>query len=259
MTVLADRSTDGARPPIGRTVRRRPAVPSGRSLAGAFLVAAAAVLVFAAWLETTGSPGRPWVVARRPLAAGTTLVPGDLTTAAMRLAGQTGAGAFNDPRTLLGRTLAAPVAPGDLLTSAALVPVGAQPALRPVAVTIDPSEASVLATGERVDVLVTDGSSPSAPTDVVARGARVIGITQASSSLSGTGSGDVVTLGVSSLEEVTAIVHSADTGKLSVVVGEPSDGTGLGPSGPLSGGSSPSGPLSGGSSPSVGSSATGEG
>lgn len=197
-------------------------------MAGSFLVTAAAVLVFAAWLGTTGSPGRPWVVAGRPLAAGTILAAGDLTTSSMRLATQTGAGAFRDPTALVGRTLAAPLAPGDLVTSAGLVPTGAQPALRPVAVTVDPSEASVLATGELVDVLVTDGSSPSSPTSVVARGARVIGVTAASGVLAGASSGDVVTLGVASLDEVTAIVHSARTGTLSVVVGEPSDGSGLG-------------------------------
>lgn len=211
-----------------RAVRRRRAVPSGRALAGGLLVAAAAVLVFAAWLGASGRPGRPWVIARVPLAAGTTLAPGELTTAPMSLAPATGDHAYSDPAALVGRTLAAPLAAGELVQSAALVPAGAQPALRPVAVSVDPAEASVLLTGSLVDVLVTDGSGPSSPTTVVARGARVISVAQAASNLASQSAGTVVTLGVSSLPEVTAIVHAERTGTLSVVVGEPSDGAGLG-------------------------------
>lgn len=189
-------------------------------------MAAAGVIVFAAWLGSAGASGRPWVVARIPLAAGTTLRYGDLTTARMSLPGQTAAGAFADVNSLMGRTLAAPLGPGELVQAAALVPPGAQPALRPVAVTVDPAEASVLSTGGLVDVLVTEGSDPSSPTAVVVRGARVVSIGPAPGGF-GSATGTEVTVGVSSLAEVTAIVHAEHTGTLSLVVGEPSDGAGL--------------------------------
>jgi Flp pilus assembly protein CpaB len=205
-------------------------------VAGGLLMAAAAVMVFAAWLGSAGAAGRLWVVARVPLAAGTTLRYGDLTTMRMSLPGPTAAGAFGDVSALMGRTLDAPLAGGELVQAAALVPTGAQPALRPVAVTVDPSEASALATGGLVDVLVTDGSDPSSPTSVVVRGARVISVDAAAGAFGSGSGGSEVTVGVSSLAEVTAIVHAEHTGTLSLVVGEPSDGSGLGGAGGSGGG-----------------------
>jgi hypothetical protein len=230
MAVVDERSTNGHHPPASRVIGRRRPVPNPRVLIGAVLVAGAAVLVFAAWLGATGSPGRPWVVARVPLAAGSQLAAGDLTTARMRLAPATAAGATGDVAALVGRTLAAPLAPGDLVTAAALVPSGAQPALRPVAVTVDPSEVADLGTGGLADVLVTDGSSPPATTTIVVRGARVLSTGAPAAGLVGGQSGAVVTLGVGSFAEVTAIIHAEQTGTVAVVAGEPSDGTGLGPS-----------------------------
>ena len=203
---------------------------NARSLVGAVLVAAAAVVVFAGWLHATAAPGRLWVVARQPLAAGTTLDAGELTTVSMRLAPATGAGAFTNPVALVGRTLAAPLAPGNLVTAAALVPNGGEAPLRPVAVTVEPSELAPLEVGGLVDVVVTDGSNPSALTVVVARGARVISTASPAGTLVGQSSGAVVTLGVASFGEVTAIIHAERTGTLSVVAGEPSDGSGAGPS-----------------------------
>lgn len=218
----------GKAPPTLRTVgRRRPAL-NGRAVAGGLLMAAAAVLVFSAWLATSGR-GRPWVVTRSALAAGTTLTPGDLTTADMTLPASTAAGSFSAPSALVGRTLQAPLGAGELVQTAALVPAGSQPRLRPVAVSVDPTEASALLTGGLVDVLVTNGSSPAAPTTVVARGATVISVQQPGGSLAASANGAVVTLGVSSFAEAAAIVHAEHTGTLSVIVGEPSDGSGLGP------------------------------
>lgn len=228
MTAVAERSGPG-HPAPAWVVRRRRRVPNGRSLLGALLVAASAVVVFTAWLDATSHPGQPWVVAGRPLAAGTTLDAADLTTLQMRLAPATAAGGFAVPTLLIGRTLAAPLAAGSLVTGAALVPAGGQPSLRPVALSVDPSESAPLEVGGLVDVLVTNGSAPSATTTVVVRGARMISRAGPSSSLVGDSDGEVITLGVSSLAEVTAIVHAERTGTLGVVAGEPSDGSGLGP------------------------------
>jgi Flp pilus assembly protein CpaB len=196
---------------------------------GGFLVAAAAVLVLTARLGAGGSSHQQWVVATRHLAAGTRITPADLGTESMSLpANPTGAQAFHSPATLAGRVLAAPLLPGELVQQGALVPAGTQPALRPVTVSLDAPDAVDLSTGTPVDVLVTDGSDPGAATTVVVRGATVLDVTSAGSSLISSSGGDTVTIGVSSLAEVEAVVHADHTGSVSVVVAQRSDGSGLG-------------------------------
>src|SRR5215831_5013481 len=79
-------STEGAgdRTRVVGTGRHR-ALPGGRAVVGGFLVAVAAVVVFAASLAGASHPGQSWVVTARPLPAGTILGPGDVTSATMRL------------------------------------------------------------------------------------------------------------------------------------------------------------------------------
>ncbi len=208
---------------------------------GGFLVAAAAVVVFGAWLQTSGDHGRGWVVANRTLAAGATLAPGDLSTATMRLPASTGADAFSSTAAVAGRKLAVPLAPGELVQTGDLVAPGGAPAVRPVSVSVDPVDAAALRTSDLVDVLVTDGTSPSSATQVVVFGARVLDVGRPSNDLASSASGVVVTLGVHSFAEVRAVVHAARTGTVTVVEGEPGDGTGLGPAGSAANSSTGSG------------------
>lgn len=219
-------------------MRRRPTLPNGRTVAGGFLVAAAAVVVFGAWLQASGGHGRSWVVARQQLAAGSTLEPGELTTSTMRLPAATSAHAFGGTAALVGQKLAAPLAPGELVQTGDLVAPSSAPTVRPVAVSVDPVDAATLATGDLVDVLVTDGTNQAATTDVVIYRARVLDVGRTSDNVASSTAGVVITLGVHSFAEVRAVVHAAATGKVTVVEGEPSDGAGVGPGG---GGSAPSG------------------
>jgi Flp pilus assembly protein CpaB len=196
---------------------------------GGFLVVAAAILVVTAWLDATRSHDQQWVVASTDLAAGTTVRAGDLTTEGMALpASTTGAEAFHSAAGLVGRTLAAPLLAGELVQQSSLVASGRPPALRPVTISVDATDTEGLTAGTLVDLLVTDGSDPKSPTQVVVRGATLLQSSTPSSSILGSSSTSSVTLGVSSLREVEAIVHAAHTGSVSIVVGERSDGRGLG-------------------------------
>jgi len=223
-----------------RAVGRRRALPSGRAVAGGFFVAAAAVLLFGGWLAARPSPGRLWVVAARPLAAGTTFQAGDLARTTIRLPGQTAALAYRLVAPLLGRTLAAPLRPGELVQADALVPVGRQPALRPVSVSVDPTGLDQLEPGTSVDVLVTQGSDQATTARMIVRAALVIRVDTASSGLVGASTTSQVTLGVTTLAEVEALVQGSHSGTLTLVVAEPSDGRGLGP-GPVPGAGSGAG------------------
>jgi len=211
----------------GTAGRRRP-LPNGRAVVGTFLIAAAATIVLAAWLSATGNHGRHWVVVGRSLTAGARLGPSDLRTETMTLPNDTAASSFASPGALVGRTLAAPLSAGEVVQQSMLVPVGRQPALRPVTVSVSPADASDLSAGTLVDLLETSGNGPSARTSVVLRGARVIGVAKPGSSFIDSSTATLVTLGVDSLAEIEAVVHAEHTAAVSVVTGEPSDGTGLG-------------------------------
>lgn len=246
----------------GVIVGRRGGLATGRAVLGGLLVAAAAVVVFASALGAAGHRGRPYVVATRPLAAGSVIGPGDTTTRSMSLPSGTRQLAFADPSELIGRRLAVDVAPGALIESPVLAP-GPTAALRPVSIPVDPDSLAALAPGDPVDVLELPGPATAtapasaapasaAPTGaagaatpsaagsqapavtVVLRGAQLLSVTRGPSGLLGTsatGTGSVVTLGVSDLSEAEAVVEAAHAGMVELVRALPSDGTGAGTAG----------------------------
>jgi Flp pilus assembly protein CpaB len=222
-------SSEAVDRPAGRAGRRR-ALPSGRAVGGGFVIAVAVVVTFAGWIDTHGGAATRWVVAAAALPAGTRLTAADLTTTKLRLGtGPAATAAFDAVGSLLGRDLAVAVSPGELILRSE-VPVG-PPAvlLRPVPVTVSPTDLVDLAVGDLVDVLETPSAGTTATTvAVVVRGARVLSTTQPSGGLLGSGGTEVVTLGVATLAEVTATVIAEHAGTLDVVVGEPSDGSGPG-------------------------------
>jgi Flp pilus assembly protein CpaB len=217
-------------PPV--LVGRRRALPTGRALAGGFLVAVAAVIVFAALLTSTGNHNQSYAVANQPIPAGSTIGPADLSTARMSLPGPAGGRAFRDVGSLVGRTAAAAIGPGELIEASMLVPVGSQPATRPVSVGVEPSSLAGLASGSSVDVLETAGTGTAAAVSVVMRGAVLVAVSNPASSALATSSTLTVTLGVQTLSEVEAIVQAAQSGTVSLVTAEPSDGVGAGPGAP---------------------------
>jgi Flp pilus assembly protein CpaB len=200
-------------------------------------VAVAAIIVFAAVLAGNGRGGQQYVVAAHPIPTGSIIGPGDLATEKMSLPGAAGSDAFRQVGALVGRTAAEAIDPGELVEQSMVVPVGSQPATRPVSIGVSPSSLAGLAPGSAVDVLATEGSGPSATVAVVMRGAVLMAVdNQASAGLTGS-STSVVTLGVGSLPEVEAVVQASQSGTVSLVAAEPSDGVGSGPS---AGGSGPS-------------------
>jgi Flp pilus assembly protein CpaB len=210
-------------------------LPPGRAVVGGFFVFAAAVVVFSLALTGASKPGQGWVVAARPLAPGSVLSPGDLGSATMRLSRASAALAYRQPAAVEGRSLAVALPAGALVESPELVPVGAQPALRPVSIAVDPVSLGALSAGQPVDVLATQGSGSAVSVAVVVRGATLLAVTpSASGALAAGGASGQVTIGVASLAEVEAVVQASHAGTISLVAAEPSDGVGAGP-GPGSG------------------------
>lgn len=223
-------------------IGRPRALPAGRVVVGGFLVAAAAVLVFAASVAGASSDhGRRWAVAARPLAAGTILSPDDLNMSTMRLSGTTGSLAFGHTAPLVGRTLAVALQPGELVENTMLAPAGSQPPLRPVSIPVDPVSVTGLVPGQPVDVLAIAGAGAGSASgsgavpgtvSVVARGATLMAVARPGSGLLSPSDSSQATVGVATLAEVEAVVAAAHAGTVALVAGEPSDGVGPGPAGP---------------------------
>jgi Flp pilus assembly protein CpaB len=214
--------------------------PGPRVVLGGLLVAAAAVVVFAAAFAAAGGHKSSYAVAAQNLPAGSTIGPGDLTTAALGLNGATESSAYRSGAALIGRTVAVPIRAGQLI-EAPMLSNPAGPDLRPVSVAVDGNSLVALQPGDEVDVLafgassdgasVPTGSSPPA-SDVVMRGATLLSVDRSSSGLLGTsasGSTVVVTLGVNDLDEAEAVISAAHAGTVELVMAEPGDGSGSGP------------------------------
>lgn len=223
--------------PAGTIIGHRVSRSGARFLFGGMLVAAAAVLVFTAALAASRNHDGSYVVADRPLPAGTVIGPDDTSTVRLGLNGATSSSAFRQASLVVGRTLAVPVGPGQLIMSSMLTTSGGA-GLRPVSVPVDPDSLAALSTGVSVDVLAVPGGSGSAASassstmSVVMRGATLLSVSRPSSGfLSNSGTSVVVTLGVGDLAEAEQLVAAAHTGTIELVRAQPGDGTGLGPGG----------------------------
>ncbi len=139
----------------GRRLERWRGLPSSRAVVGGFLVALAAVGIFAAWSGTMAGPTQSYLVAARPVAIGARLARADLALQPLEL--PQGFPAFTDPDDVLGKKVLGPLAAGELIQAGNVArrvegSEGAQVA--PFTVDADrvPDD---LRTGERVDVLAT--------------------------------------------------------------------------------------------------------
>jgi Flp pilus assembly protein CpaB len=192
-------------------------------------VAVAAVLVFSASLAGGSKSGQDWVVTARPLPAGTVLGPDDIAAARLRLSGATKALAYRQPTSVEGRALVVAVPAGALLESPLLAPAGQQRPVRPVSVAADPVSLAGLTPGQPVDVLATQGSGASTAVTVVVRGATLLEAASGGTGSLSPGATGQVTIGVTSLPEVEAVVQAAHAGTVILVAAEPADGSGAGP------------------------------
>jgi Flp pilus assembly protein CpaB len=234
---------------------------------GALIIAVAVVVVFAFATGSAEAPGRPYVVAARPLPAGSIIGPGDTTTQRIDLPAGPARGAFGQSAVVIGRTLAVAVSPGELIESSMLAPAGSGPTLRPVSVPVETTSLGDLSPGATVDVLsvapsltagaatagaatagpATAGGAPAPATvAIVLRGATLLSVERAGSGLiSQAATTTEVTLGVPDLAEAEAVIQAAQGGGVVLIQAEPSDGVGPGTTG-ATGTTAPAGGTTGG-------------
>jgi Flp pilus assembly protein CpaB len=203
----------------GRTVRRRSSLPTGRAVVGGFLVALAALGIFAAWSSATAGPATSFVVARRDIPIGTRLTADDLTSLPMDLPDVVADdAAFASEGPLLGATTVGPVRRGELVQAGDVVKKRSGAGELEVSFELESARAlaGTLRPGERVDVLATFGAGGDTYTVTVVRQARVLETSRDRGGLAADDT-DVITLAVPTTDEAMALTHAVNAGKVTLV------------------------------------------
>ena len=200
--------------PSRPVVRRRRPLPGGRAVFGGFLVAVAVVGTVAAQQAASGPPKTRYVVAGAPLLAGRAIRAEDLTTRPLDLPEPLARRAYRDPGPLVGRVLAATVAPGELVQTSALAQRGPAPGEREVSFSADPARSlgQRIAPGDLIDIYATSGQGEGGRTAAVVRSARVIDRQGRDG-----GGGFIFTVALGTPDEVQSLVAAAAGGSLTVV------------------------------------------
>ena len=216
-----DAGSGGARP-----LRRRRGLPGGRAVAGGFLVALAAVGIFAGYTNATAGPDVRYLVARRDLPLGHAVTPADLEAVAMDLPAGLASRSYRSAPQLAGAVVIGPVGKGELVQSSDVLTGGDGSGQRQVSFSVESARAvnGQLQRGELVDVVATYGGGGDAYTVVVVAGARVADRTKSQDSLSDRGD-EVITLALPASADALAVAHAVNAGEVTLVrtAGAPAD------------------------------------
>ena len=213
----------------GRPLPPRHALPGGRAVLGGFLVALAAVGIFAAYAAATAHDTEQYVVARQELPLGHRLVAADLTRLPMELPPALRARAYRDASALVGAVVIGPVGRGELVQASDVLAREGAGVGREISFPVQSARAvdGQLKAGELVDVLASYGSGNDAYTTAVVRGARVVHRSQPRGSL-GDSADEVITLSIPNRGDALAVAHAANAGSLTLVRAAGPEGSGTG-------------------------------
>lgn len=189
-------------------------------MAGAFLVTAAAVGVFAAYLDATAAPSTEWLVAAGDIAPGDVLDAGDLDAVAMEVpAAQQDRLVPADARDrVVGRVALGPVRGGDLLQWTTVLAVEPPDGASTFTFSLPGSRVAFrgdLAAGDRIDLVATYGDT----TTYVARDVPLLVMPATAG-----GDGATITVALDDPETVLAVANALDSAQVFVVRSDPDGG-----------------------------------
>ena len=212
---------ESATPPatLRRLNLRVPRKPNSRTIVGGLLVSTAALAAFLATSGAGGSPQQSVVVSRRALAVGERLDSSTLATTTVDARTAESLRAFLSVDALAGAVALAPIGEGELVQRSAVLTGGPTEPTRQFSFPVDRERAlnGDLRAGERVDVLATYGSGSDATTTVLARDANVIRVTDAKTGSLGSSGKLIVTLALTSPDQLLDAVHAAQVASITVV------------------------------------------
>ena len=198
---------------------RVPRKPNSRAIVGGLLVSTAALAAFLAASGASGSPQQSVVVSRRALAVGERLDSSTLATTTVDTRTAESLRAFLSVDALAGAVALAPIGEGELVQRSAVLTGGPTEPTRQFSFPVDRERAlnGDLRAGERVDVLATYGSGSDATTTVLARDANVIRVADAKTGSLGSSGKLIVTLALTSPDQLLDAVHAAQVASITVV------------------------------------------
>ncbi len=210
-----------ARPTAGgsssRTVKPRRGLPGGRAVVGGFLVAVAAVGIFATVSGAGRGPDTRYVVADRALRPGAIVSAGDLRQVPIELPSEVAQRSFHEPGQLVGAVVLAPLEEGELVQASGLGDAG-EDGIPTVAVSVDAADGfeGGLRPGDRVDVYVSFGSAIGSSTRLIVPNAEVTAGSTADATVGNAGQ-VTVTLAVDDPTDRLELINGAHAGKLTLV------------------------------------------
>lgn len=197
-----------------------PARFNTRALVGGLLVSASVVGLLLAYQSAQGGDATAWVIARRSIPAGATIMLDDLALAHGNLPDQVDAGLFADHRDVVGSVARAPIGRDQLIARSNVAePAAITGPNRRVSLEL-PSAAALggrLNAGEPVDVVaVRDGESPA---HLVAEGAEVVSVSAPGETEFSSAGSDrlLVTLITEDADEATAVLDSHANGGVTLI------------------------------------------
>lgn len=202
-----------------RPTRPNRGLPSGRAVIGGLLVTAAALVVFTGYAGAGTEPRGRAVTVTGAVPSGHVLRGSDLSVAEVDLPDDTASGSFDSVEEVVGSVTLTPLAGGDLVQRSAVHAGDAdRPPAHEFSFPIAPERAvgGGLRAGETVDLFATHGSGPDAYTTVLARGAPVVAVQDAGRSTLA-GGGLVLTLALTTPDQVLDTAHAAQVAELTVV------------------------------------------
>jgi Flp pilus assembly protein CpaB len=209
-------------------IRRSTSLPSSRAVVGGLLIAVAMVAVFLVASGATVGPAQQAVIARRTIAIGHRLTVDDLDLAAVDVPDPTRARLFPTLDTAVGAITVAPLDADELIGRAAVVTTGTDLAdTHDFSFPVDRERAvnGHLQPGETLDVLATYGTGDDARTEVVARGVRLLDLEEAGKATIGSNGKVVVTLAMTSADDVLRAAHASEVAAITLVRSDGSSST----------------------------------
>lgn len=205
----------GQRSRKGRRITRPRSLPGGRAVVGSLLIAASAVIVFAAYLDANAEPSTRFLVASEPISSGTVIedvasAQTLFSSAPLSLVDGVAVHAIgvDDLESIVGHTVVASLGAGELLQRSALLDGGRASAGHVMSFALPASDAVAgsLVPGETIDVLSTTRSGREPATSYVVRGVPVLAVGSG-----GTGSSVVLTVALEDVAQVQALGHAVHT------------------------------------------------
>lgn len=193
--------------------------PSKRAIVGGLLVTIAGLVAWAATDASAHHSGRSIVVATRSIAPGERIDTSALEVRTVEIDESLASRDFDATAQVVDAVALGPIAAGDPIPRSAVLPDASGSNLRQFSFPVDRDRSlnGDLRAGERVDVMATFGTGSDATTTVIARNALVLRVNEQRTGALGSSNTSILTIGLSSADQVLDAVHAAQVAELTVV------------------------------------------